>query len=174
MTVLPPSTTQAALKFGLYTGLASVLFYIVIIFTNQFQAPINSLVNVILIVGIVYGIKEYKNQSGGYCTFSQGFGIGMFISTITGVLTGILMMIYLNYDPSLIESLERARELQLEESNYTDEEIDLEMQLFRRMAGPNLFFFIFVILYFLTGLVLSLVIAFLNRNVPPSAEIKDE
>ncbi len=170
----PPSTTQAALKFGIYTGLASVLFYIVIILTHQFQAPINSLVNVILIVGMVYGIKEYKNQSGGYCTFAQGFGIGMFVSTITGVLTGILIMIYLHYDPALIESLEQARELQLEESNYSDERIEREMQIFRRMAGPNLFFFIFVILYVLTGFILSLVIAALNRTVPPRAEMGDE
>ncbi|NJO01841.1 MAG: DUF4199 domain-containing protein [Bacteroidia bacterium] len=154
-----PGTARIAIKYGLYTGMASVTFYLILFLTNLYF-DLNLLSNVILIVGIAYGMQEFKNYNQGYLRYGQGVGLGLMLSAITGFMVGLLMLIYLSLDSNIIETHKQYLIGIYEQFGYSDEQIDEMVMLLK----PNYYFISMVLGYFITGLVLSLIIAAFKRK----------
>lgn len=169
MTQQTTPTTRTALKYGLYVGIASVLLYFLVNITGLRRHPVASISSdVILIVGMVFAMREYKGENRGWMKYWQGVGIGTMVSAITGFLVGIFIMIYLSFNPAIMEY-----DLQLVlESNekvgqmmgYTDEMIDQQDEFSRAMVSPPFYFLSYLINYLLFGFIISLVVAAFQRK----------
>ncbi len=169
-----PGTARFAAKYGLYTAVASIIFYWAEIITGQYRM-IDWLSNVILIVGIVFAIREYKQASGGYMTYGQGVGMGAMLSAIAGLGVGFFFLIYLSFDPSIIQQdLElqtRMYEEMGDQWGWSDEEIDQMTDQLRMFLRPSSYFLNYVITYGVFGTICSLIISiFMRKKKDPFAE----
>lgn len=162
-----PGTTRPAVKYGLYMGLASVIFFLLLILTNQYRI-FSPLSNIILMGGLYYGMKEYKELGGGLMTFGQGLSIGLLESMITGLMVGLFFMVYTSLDAEWLRGELAFQQQVLEKNaaffNMDDEALEASQQQLEMMLRPSIFFLNYVFTYLLVGFLFSLVIAAIQRR----------
>jgi hypothetical protein len=154
-----PTTTKIGLKYGLYTGIASIL-YLALIYTLRLQDDplISILGTVISVVGVVYGIREYKKLNEDYITTGQGFGLGMIVSAILGLLSGIFYLIYLKFINLALATEMRQQVLDMyEKQNAKDQELAMIEKMLKYL--PEFFFVGNILGSLIFGLLISVVVA---------------
>lgn len=167
-----PSTARIALKYGVITAIASIVYNVILILAekNQSQA-LSSLGLIILIVGMVYAMREFKSENGGYMSYGQGLGIGTLIAAISGLLGATFMMFYTQFiDTNFVQrALDTARE-DLERRGMSDAQIDAGMQFSEKMMSPGLMFAVGVLFSVFFGFIISLIVAAVMRRTRPVFE----
>lgn len=165
---LSVSTTQVGLKFGVYSGIALALYGILMAELNlQEDTFLGFLGYVLLISAMHFGIADYKKSNEGYMTFGQGLGIGMLISTLTGLITGLSQSIYFYFKPAVIVEMKDQILKEYQRQNIPQEQIDFAMKMMDYVISPTGIFFAILISYVFFGLLLSLLVsAFTSKNPP--------
>jgi hypothetical protein len=163
-----PSTTKIGAKYGLYTGLAFLLFLSLVYPLKLSEDPIISILSLVIsVAGIYYAFREYKAYNEGYISFSQGFGIGMLVSTISGLISGVFYLVYLK----MINLAEKDKMKQVfldafEKQNMKDEELEMAEKMLEYI--PEMMFLGSVFGSLILGLVLSLALgSIFNKPRPP-------
>src|SRR6056297_368993 len=91
---------KMTMTYGLITGLVLIIYTLILYMTNNLldQNFILGILNyVILIAGIIYGTKSYRDQYlNGYISYGKSLGTGVLISVFAGVIMGIFT--YLLYE----------------------------------------------------------------------------
>jgi hypothetical protein len=166
------TVSSVAIKYGLLTGLLSVVFsLILLLIQQQTDSPWGWISYLILISGIVLAYREFKWQNRGYMTYGQGLGIGTLIGVVAGVLSAVFIYIYVAFIDSTI--LERTREnqiIEMERRKMSDEQIDQAMELTAGLFGPGFMAVAAFIGSIILAFLFSLVIAALMRNSRPDFE----
>ena len=162
------STTRSAIKYGLYVGIASVILYLLVYIMGLHYHEVSNMgSDVILIVGMIFAMREYKNLNN-YMSYWQGIGIGTMVSVITGVMVGFFLMIYLSFNPQIMEqdlktALE-ANERVGEMMGFTDEKMDELDEASRAMIAPPFYFISYLFSYLFFGFMLTLIVAAFQRK----------
>ncbi len=169
-TTTTPSTARVALKYGLFVGLGLVILYLIIqlagLGANTSAGSINAVLSfVILIIGIVYAIKEFRGLKDGYMSYGQGLGLGSLTSAVAGLISGIFTSIYVGFidDSSLKQAMDQAR-LDLEEKGMDDAQIDQAIEVASRFQTPGFLLAYSVIMMLIVGFILSLIIAAIMKK----------
>ncbi|MCU0448092.1 MAG: DUF4199 domain-containing protein [Microscillaceae bacterium] len=166
----PPTTTKVGLKYGLYTGLASIL-YLALTYTLRLEndSLVSILGTVIAVVGVVYGIREYKKLNEDYISTGQGFGLGMVVSAISGVLSAIFYLLYLKFINIALANEMRQQILNLYEKQKMREQ---DMEIIEKMLKylPEFFFAGSILGSLIFGLLVSLVVASIMAKPRPPFE----
>jgi hypothetical protein len=169
-TTTTPSTARIALKYGLFIGLGLVIFYLVMqlagLATNNTANMLSIVIWIaILIVGIIYAIKEFKSQNDGFMSYGQGLGLGSLASTVAGLINGIFSYIYMSFiDNSVIKQQMEAQREKLEEQGYDDAQIDQAMAMAEKFAGPGMAMVGSIFTMLIVGFILSLIISAVMKN----------
>jgi hypothetical protein len=167
-----PSTARIALKYGVITGVASIVYNVILIITekNQNQA-LSALGLIILVVGMVYAMREFKTENTGYMSYGQGLGIGTLIAAISGLLGATFMMFYTQFIDSnfMQKTLDTARD-DMERRGMSDAQIDAGMQFSEKMMSPGIMFATGVFFSIFIGFIVSLIIAAIMRRNKPVFE----
>lgn len=132
---------------------------------------LTSLAFVILIVGIVLGMKDYRAQNNTFMSYGQGLGIGSLISAIVGLIGSMFSMFYLEFiDNTIIkQSMDKARE-DMETRGMDDAQIDQAMSMTEKFMTPGIMFAMGVLSYVIIGFIISLIIAAIMRKDKPVFE----
>jgi predicted membrane protein len=166
------STARIALKYGIITAVAVIVYSTLLTVTglNQNQA-LSSLGFVILIAGIVWAMRDYREQNSGFMSFGQGLGIGSLMSAIVGLFGAMFTMFYMQFiDTTLIQqSLNKARE-DLEKRGMDDTQIDQAMEISQKFMTPGVMFLVQVLTYLVVGFIISLILAAILRKEKPVFE----
>jgi hypothetical protein len=166
------STTRVALKYGIITAVAVIVYSTLINVTGMTQnRALTSLAFVILIVGIVLGMKDYRAQNNTFMSYGQGLGIGSLISAIVGLIGSMFSMFYLEFiDNTIIkQSMDKARE-DMETRGMDDAQIDQAMSMTEKFMTPGIMFAMGVLSYVIIGFIISLIIAAIMRKDKPVFE----
>jgi len=167
-----PSTARIALKYGVITGVASIVYNVILIISekNQNQA-LSALGLIILVAGMVYAMREFKTENTGYMSYGQGLGIGTLIAAISGLLGATFMMFYTHFiDTNFMQkTLDTARG-DMERRGMSDAQIDAGMQFSEKMMSPGIMFATGVFFSIFIGFILSLIIAAIMRRNKPVFE----
>ena len=88
------------INYGLYLGLASILFHVILFalgkhLEQDWKVSVISLV--ISTVLIVLGIKKYKEVNNGILTFGQGLKTGIGIAMVSSVVYIVYTLIFMNF-----------------------------------------------------------------------------
>lgn len=161
-----PSTAGIALKWGAIAGLVSIIFSTILYVTGQSNNKlVSSLGLIILIGGIVYAIKEFKSQTGGYMSYGEGLGLGSLVSAVSGLLSAAFSAFYIKFvDDSSIKMAMQQQRLEMEQKGMDDAQIDQAMSIAENFTGPGaifLFGFIGIVIF---GFILSLIISAIMKN----------
>ncbi len=112
-----PSILKIALKWGLLTGLVSIIYALFGFVTESFgNFLITLLVSLIIsILGIVMALKEFREKNGGYMTYGEGLLLGVGAMVIASILSGLFAMLYMQFvDPMIGEKMVDATLEQME------------------------------------------------------------
>ncbi|PWJ59617.1 uncharacterized protein DUF4199 [Dyadobacter jejuensis] len=166
------SSARVALKYGVLTAVATMIYSTIIsvagMTSNQW---VGSLSFIILIVGLVLALKNYKEQNGGFMTFGQGLGLGTLLSAIAGLLSSLFSMFYLQFidNSALTEGINKVRS-DMEARGMDDAQIDQAVAMSQKFMTPGVMFLMGVFGFLLVGFFLSLIISLILRKEKPVFE----
>jgi hypothetical protein len=172
-TSTPVSTTSVGLRYGLLTGILSVIYSFILLATNMEQNTALGLLSLIILVGGIYlAHKYYKENNGGFMSYGQGLGIGTLISLIAGLLGGIFRYVYTEFiDPSATQrAMDQTRAKMEEAGNMSDAQIDQAIQMSQRFASGPIGIVVAVLASALIGFLISLIIAAITKHNRPEFE----
>ncbi|MCR5889107.1 DUF4199 domain-containing protein [Hymenobacter sp. J193] len=171
-TLVTPS--NAGIRYGLITGIVTVIYSFVLMATGLEQQPVLGFVTfAILIGGIVMGHRYYKQHNGGFMSYSQGLGIAAVMGAIIGTLSGVFRYIYVNFIDSGYSQkvLDTTRAKMEADGNMSDEQIETAMEWTAKMmpTGPlSILWAILATAFF--AFLLSLIISAITKHNRPQFE----
>lgn len=172
-TSTPVTTTSVAMRYGLLTGVVSVIYSFILLAANLEQNTALSLLSlVILIVGIFLAHKNYKEANGGFMSYGQGLGIGTIVSIIAGLLGGIFRYVYMEFiDPAATQrAIDQARAKLEEAGNMSDAQIDQAVQMSQRFSSGAMGLVFAIIGSAIIGFLITLIIAAVTKHNRPEFE----
>jgi len=102
------SSIKFAMTYGLYVGLASIVYSVVLYFAGiSLNSAASNLGLLILILGIGISVKNYRDlENGGFLEFGEGFKIGVLVSMFSGVFSSFYQLIFMKFiDPSILDKM---------------------------------------------------------------------
>ncbi len=175
MQTATPSASTAAVgtRYGLLTGLLSVL---ISFGTYALELEQNSAVRflsmAVLIAGIAMAMRSFKEQNAGFMSYGQGLSVGMMVSALVGLLSGVFIYVYTTMvDPAVITRIMEKGRADLEaKGTMSDAQIDQAMAWSAKFTtGPMMFLFS-IIFTLILGLIISLIAAAFVKNPKPEFE----
>lgn len=172
MTENRPSVMSIALKFGFITALVAIVYSLILMVTDLGDKTwLASLSYLILIAGMVFGMKQYKEMNDGFMSYGQGLGIGTLIATIYGFLSSVFMWIYTSFvDPEYMERQMLKQEAQMLERGMSQEQIDAGAEIAQSFQGPVMLIVVGTLGAIVIGFLLSLVISAIMKHNRPEFE----
>lgn len=171
-TTTPVTTTSVGLRYGLLTGLVSIIFSFGLNITHQESSPARYISFVILIAGLVLAMKNFKLQNQGFMSFGQGIGIGTVLSAVVGLLTGIFAYVYMSFiDPEMMGRITDKMRADMEaRGGVSDEQIDQAIAMSSKFTNGPFMVLAAVLGTLLLGVLMSLVISAFVKNAQPEFE----
>jgi hypothetical protein len=167
------STTAVGGRYGLLTGLVSIIisFGIYALELEQ-NSVVRFLTMAVLVGGIVLAMRSFKEQNAGFMGYGQGLSVGMVVSGIVGLLSGAFIYLYTSaVDPSVLTRMTDKARADLEaKGTMSDAQIDQAMAWSAKFTtGPFMLVFSLLFTLFL-GLLISLIVAAFVKNPKPEFE----
>lgn len=168
----PVTTTSVGLRYGVLTGLVSILFSFGLNIMHQESSPARYISFAILIGGIVLAMNAFKQQNQGFMSYSQGIGIGTVLSAVTGLMSGIFAYVYLTFvDPEMMGRITDKMRTDMEaRGGMSDEQIDQAITMSGKFMNGPFMVFASLLAFILGGVLLSLVISAVIKNAQPEFE----
>ena len=166
------STARVALKYGILTSVAIMVYTTILNVSGQSQNKwLAMLTYVIMIIGIVLALKEFREANKGFMTYGECLGLGSLVSAVLGLLSSMFAMIYIRFiDPTIItQTLEKAR-ADMEARGLDDAQIDNYMEISQKFSSPGIMFAAGVFGYLFMGFIFSLIISAVLRREKPVFE----
>jgi hypothetical protein len=166
------SVKSVALRYGLLTGLVTVIYSFILYVSGYSENKGLSLLGtVILIGGIVLAHKYFKKENGGFMRYGQGLGIGSLVSVVVGLMSGIFMYIYIKFiDSGYLDKIRETQIAELEKRNMSEEQIEQAMAITKKMMNPEMMVVWAVIGTLFIGFFLSLIISAITKHTRPEYE----
>jgi hypothetical protein len=163
------SSARTALKYGALTGVAVIVYSTAINLMGQNQnKALAALSFLILMAGIIWALKDYREQNAGFISYGEGLGTGTLVAAIVGLLAAFFSMFYLEFIDNTIlqQSLDKARE-EMEAKGLDDAQIDQAMSISQKFMSPGIMFLMGIFSYLITGFIISLIVAAVMRKEKP-------
>ncbi|WP_439879911.1 DUF4199 domain-containing protein [Pontibacter sp. MBLB2868] len=172
MTETQPSVTSVSLKYGLLTALVGVVYSLILMVTDLGDNRwLSSAAYIILIVGIILAMKQYKAINYGYMSYGQGLGIGSLVSVIFGFLSGLFTWLYTTFvDPNYMSNIMEKQRVKMLEQGMSDEQIDAGMKMAENFQGPLTMILGAAVITLIVGFIFSLIISAVMKNSRPEFE----
>ena len=168
-----PSKMKSALNFGAILGLIlmvlSLVTYVFEMYENQ---AFGYLSWVVIIAGIVIGIRKYRDGVlGGFISYSNALGYGVLITLFASIIVSFANYVYLGFiDTSFIDYTLEQTEIQMIEQGQPEEAIEMAMAWTSKMVSPRGIFIMGILGTTFMGFIVSLIAAAFLKNDPDSFE----
>jgi hypothetical protein len=166
------STISVGMRYGLLTGLISIIISFGLNIAHLEQSPAKWLSLVVMIGGIVLGQQAFRKLNGAFMSYGQGLGVGMVVAGVSAVLSAAFSYIYVTFiDPEMpARLLDKARADLEAQGKLNDAQIDQAMHWTAMfMQGPALVA-IALVGGIVMGLFVSLITAAVLKNPKPEFE----
>lgn len=154
---------------------ASIAFFIIVLFTYAFyfldvesKSPINYLSYIPFLVCLFLSVRFHKEtELGGFISFKRAFGTGFRFSSFLSLLMGIFIYVYFKFlNPDVFEQTLIEAENKMFEDGGSTEQVDMAMEISRNW-GPLIAGVTTAVMYTLSGVVVSLIVAAILKREEP-------
>lgn len=162
------SPMQVALKWGLYGGMALIIFdlilYVLGMKTADGSNPIQYLGFILFIVLLVMGIKAYRDTNGTM-SYGQGLGTGVLTSLVTGVILAVYTYLFVTLiAPDFLDGALDAIRDQWEAQGMDDEQMEAAEGMVGMFMSPGMMAISSILSYGFIGLIISLIASAVLKN----------
>lgn len=166
------TTTSVGVRYGLLTGVISIIFSFILFVTQTDQSPVRWLGLVILIGGMVLAHNAYKAANNGFMNYSEGLGIGAVMSIISGTLSTAFSFVYMKFiDPEYMSRVMDTTRAKMEEKGgMSDEQIDQAVSMMQKFSSGGWMVLFGILGSLLFGFLIALVVSAITKNSKPEFE----
>jgi hypothetical protein len=99
---------KVALKYGIFVGIAHIIFFLVMRLLNlQNRVEISFLSALFLVIGIAVAIANFKRAKGGNLNYFQGLAIGATTGVVSSTILALFLVLYVSVlDTAYLASLQ--------------------------------------------------------------------
>ncbi len=165
----PVSLMKSSLTYGIYLGIVSILFSVVLyVLGFTFEKWVQYASYPITIAAVIWVQIAYRKSLGGEMTYGQALGIGLmtvvFASALSAIYTYILFVVI---DPSLQEQLRLVTEQRIvEQGNVPEEQLDTVVEMTAKFQNPPILAVFTLFGGALIGLIISLITGIFTKKNP--------
>lgn len=88
------SVRRTSIKYGFFTGLAHIIYFLFLILTGLIEViELHFLTGLFLVVGVVMAISGFKRASKGMIDYLQGIGLGLFVGLISSAAFAVVQVL---------------------------------------------------------------------------------
>ena len=134
---------------------------------------LNSLGYIVLALGLVYGIKSYRDKAKqGYISYGEAVKLGTLIAVAIAFLIAAFTYVYHGIidDSFLNEMYEQQADELYQQEDIPEESLELSLKVLSYMLTPGVFSFMAFIGQSIIGILFSLIIAIFLKNPEPLFE----
>lgn len=169
------SVSQVGLRYGIIIGLVFIVYGMILEFMGldiEMQQYFGYVNYVFLVVGLVLAHKAFKEGGDGFMTIGQGLGIGMLISLIGGVLSGLFSYIYIKFiDDSMLTKIKDLQIEKMEEQGMDDAQIEQAMKIAGKFMSAEMIPVWAIVGMLFIGFILSLIVSLFTKKANPTLEV---
>jgi len=161
------SVWKANLTGGVILGLAGIVYSLIMYFLDLTFNPIQPWIFLVLEFFIlVYLLRSYRdNYLHGNMTYGQALGAGVIIFLYTSIISAIFVYIlYSVIDTGLMDKQLAFTEGKMLERGMTQAQVDMSMQIQRKIMIPEILAPISIISSMFGGFIMSLIAAAFARK----------
>jgi len=140
-------------------GVAMVLVSIIMYATGNHleQHWSVSLITSALFIGIlVWGIKSFKSENGGFLSWGQGVKIGVGIAVLAGLINVIYSYIFMNFiEPDFMNQMMEVQNQAYIDQGMTEEQIENANEMGKKFQSPGITAAMGIIAYAIGGFIVS-------------------
>ncbi len=168
------SVKKIAMNYGFILALISIAISVILFVTeNHVDRPLwSSLMSIaIMILVLVYGIKAFKKDNGGFLSLGEALKAGLAIALIAGIIGAIYNYIFMTYiEPDFIaKTLEFTSEKMYEQNpNMTEEQAKMTMDMTEKFMSPGIMIAISIIGSLFLGFIISLIAGLIMKQPRPN------
>jgi len=168
----PPTVSSVGVRYGLLTGLASVIISFGLNAAHLDQSPLKWLTMAVLVGGIVLAQREFKQRDGGFMSYGEGLGVGVVVSAIAGVLSAVFTYVYMTViDPEFVTRIADKARADLEaRGGMSAEQMDQALAMSSKFTSAPVLTLGAVIGSVILGLIISLVTSAIIKHTRPEFE----
>jgi hypothetical protein len=167
------SVKKIALNYGLLLGLISIVFSVILYVTgNHVDRPWwGSLVSFAIMAGaLYYGIKAFKDGSGGFLSLGEALKTGLAISVIAGIIGALFNYIFVTViEPDFVNQvLEMTSEKMYEQNpEMTEEQAKVALDMTEKFMSPGMMSVFAIIGSLFFGFIISLITGLVMKQNRP-------
>ncbi|TRX65985.1 DUF4199 domain-containing protein [Carboxylicivirga sp. M1479] len=164
-----PSIGKSALNYGLFLGLALVVYSLIIYLAGLTGNQAASWLSYIIFIGIMsYAMINYRDKvNGGVLRYSQGLGLGILTAVVGGVISTVFTFILMKYiDPALIDQIVNKALEDAMAKGTPEEQMEMVEKMVRMFTSPTALLLMGVFGSALMGTIISLILAAIFKKEP--------
>jgi MFS family permease len=99
---------KVSLKYGIFIGIAHIIFFLVMRMLNlQNRVELSFLSGLFVVIGIAVAISNFKKAKGGTINYFQGLAIGATTGVVSSTILALFLVIYVTtLDTAYLASLQ--------------------------------------------------------------------
>ena len=167
-----PTLSSIALRYGVLTGLISVVFSLILFLTKTDQSGVRWLGTLISAGGIYLAHVQFKKHNGGFLEYGQGLKLGVLLSLVAALISSVFFIFYTTVvDTGYTAHMMEVTRTQMEaKGTMSEEQIEQAMSITSKfMTTPAMFGFGLLIGVF-SGFIVSLIVSAITKNSRPEFE----
>ncbi|MCF8229020.1 MAG: DUF4199 domain-containing protein [Bacteroidales bacterium] len=165
---------KTSLNFGLITGVIIIIFQLILYLTDSLikeeSSWLNFLVYLILIGGIIWGSKSYRDlHNNGFISYGKAFTTGFLVAFFASVLTAVFTFLLYSMDESLVQEMLLRAEETLYEQNLSEGDIENALKVQKIFVSPPIMALMSLLWMTIISVVLALITSiFIKREEIPA------
>lgn len=166
------TTASVGVRYGLLTGLVSIIFSFILLVTQADQSPVRWLGLLILIGAMMMAHKAYKQSNSGFMNYGEGLAIGTIMSAVSGLMGTAFNALYMNFiDPEYMTRLMETTRAKMEaKGGMSDEQIDQSIAMMHKFSSGSWMIIFGIVVSVLIGFLIALVVSAITKNSKPEFE----
>jgi hypothetical protein len=167
------SVKKIALPYGLVMALSTIVISVIVYaFGMTYDQPWwQSLLNFLIMIGcIVYGLKAFKHDNGGFLSVGESLKTGLAIALIAGLIGSVFTLLFVTViEPDFaVNMLEATRIKMMEDNpNMTAEQTEMALSMTEKMMTPGILVAFGIIASLFFGFIISLIAGLVMKNNRP-------
>jgi len=167
------SLKKIALNYGLLLGLASVALSVVTyVMGVHLERPwwASVLGIVIMAALIVYGLKAFKQDNGGFLSLGEAIKVGLAISVIAGIIGAVYNYVFVTViEPDFVAQMMEITKEQMIEQNpdMTEEQMEMGLSITEKFMSPGIMSAMAIIFTLFLGFIISLISGLVMKQNRP-------
>jgi len=164
-----PSVGKSAMTYGLYLGLASIVYALILYLSGMILNKAAGWFSLVISIAILsWALINFRDKlNGGYLRYGQGVGLGTLTMIYAGVLSGIFTFVLYKYiDPSLTEQVVNQAMEEALAKGTPEAQLEMAEKWTRIFVSPVAMFIWSIMGSAFIGAIISLILAAIFKKEP--------